>query len=174
MSGVPARLAEALADRYVRPRLVLGILGIAMSGGAIATALFSPQWPYPALLIACVLFGAVAVGWNGVYLAEVARVAKPEQTGMATGGTLFFTFLGILLGLPAFSLVVEATGSYPFGFFMAAFGTEWATGAIVLTMRSDSASLMNLAATTTSASPASMNRPVCSCSPCRISSCVPM
>jgi MFS family permease len=122
--GIIGRIVwGALADRYVRPRLVLGILGITMSGGAIATALFSPQWPYPAILTACVLFGAVAVGWNGVYLAEVARVAKPEQTGMATGGTLFFTFLGILLGLPAFSLVVEATGSYPFGFFMAAVTT---------------------------------------------------
>jgi MFS family permease len=123
-SGIIGRIVwGAFADRYVRPRLMLGVLGIAMTGGAIAAALFSPQWPYPAILITCALFGAVAIGWNGVYLAEVARVAKPEQTGMATGGTLFFTFLGILLGLPAFSLVVETTGSYPIGFVVVAAAT---------------------------------------------------
>jgi MFS family permease len=122
--GIIGRIVwGAFADRYLSPRLMLGILGMAMTGGAIAAARFSPQWPFPALLIACALFGAVAIGWNGVYLAEVARVAKPEQTGMATGGTLFFTFLGILLGLPAFSLVVETTGSYPLGFVAVALAT---------------------------------------------------
>lgn len=122
--GIIGRIVwGAFADQCVRPRLMLGILGIAMTAGALSAALFSPQWPYPALLIACALFGAVAIGWNGVYLAEVARVAKPEHTGMATGGTLFFTFLGILLGLPAFSLVVETTGSYPLGFVLVAVAT---------------------------------------------------
>lgn len=123
-SGVIGRIVwGALADRYVKPRLMLGILGIAMTGGALSAALFSPQWPYPAILISCALFGAFAIGWNGVYLAEVARVARPELTGIATGGTLFFTFAGILLGLPAFSLIVEWTGSYPFGFVSVAVAT---------------------------------------------------
>jgi MFS family permease len=123
-SGIIGRIVwGAFADRWVKPRRMLGVLGMAMTAGALAAALFSPQWPYPAILIACALFGAVAIGWNGVYLAEVARVAKPEQAGMATGGTLFFTFLGILLGLPAFSLVVETTGSYPLGFVMVAVAT---------------------------------------------------
>ena len=124
VSGVIGRIVwGAFADRCVSPRIMLGVLGIAMTGGAIAAALFSPHWPYPAILSACALFGATAVGWNGVYLAEVARVAKPELTGMATGGTLFFTFLGILLGLPAFSMVVEITGSYPLGFVIVALTT---------------------------------------------------
>jgi MFS family permease len=116
-SGIIGRITwGALADRYVRPRLLLGVLGIAMTAGALSAALFSPQWPYPAILISCALFGTVAIGWNGVYLAEVARVAKPELAGIATGGSLFFTFAGILLGLPSFSLIVEWTGSYPLGF----------------------------------------------------------
>lgn len=124
VSGVIGRIVwGAFADRYVSPHIMLGVLGISMTGGAFAAALFSPYWPYPAILIACALFGATAVGWNGVYLAEVARVVKPALTGMATGGTLFFTFLGILLGLPAFSMVVETTGSYPLGFVIVALTT---------------------------------------------------
>jgi hypothetical protein len=74
-------------------------------------------------LIVCALYGAAAIGWNGVYLAEVARVATPEFAGMATGGALFFTFAGILIGLPAFSLIVEKSGSYPFGFWIIAIAT---------------------------------------------------
>jgi MFS family permease len=123
-SGFLGRIVwGALADRYLKPRMMLGILGLAMTFAAIAAAFFSPQWPYPVVLIVCALFGAMAIGWNGVYLAEVARVATPELAGMATGGTLFFTFLGILLGLPAFSMLVETTRSYPLGFISLAFFT---------------------------------------------------
>ncbi len=124
VGGIVGRIVwGAFADRFVKPRIMLGILGIAMTAGASAAALFSPQWPYFAILTACALFGSVAIGWNGVYLAEVARVATPENAGVATGGTLFFTFLGILLGLPAFSLMVEKTGSYPFAFVIIAVAT---------------------------------------------------
>ena len=122
--GIIGRIVwGALADRCVKPRLMLGILGIAMAAGALLSAAFSLQWPFFAVLIVCALFGAVAIGWNGVYLAEVARVATPELTGMATGGSLFFTFAGILIGLPAFSLIVEKSGSYPLGFGIVAVAT---------------------------------------------------
>ena len=122
--GIIGRIVwGALADRCVRPRLMLGILGIAMTAGALSSAAFSRQWPFVAVLIVCAFFGAAAIGWNGVYLAEVARVAKPELTGMATGGSLFFTFAGILIGLPAFSLIVEKSGSYPLGFGIIAVAT---------------------------------------------------
>ena len=122
--GIIGRIVwGALADRCVKPRLMLGILGIAMAAGALSSAAFSLQWPFFAVLIVCALFGAVAIGWNGVYLAEVARVATPEFTGMATGGSLFFTFAGILIGLPVFSLIVEKSGSYPLGFGIVAVAT---------------------------------------------------
>ena len=51
------------------------------------------------------LFGATAVGWNGVYLATVARVAPPGQAAAATAGALFFTFFGVVLGPPVFGMV---------------------------------------------------------------------
>jgi MFS family permease len=123
-SGIIGRVVwGALADRFVKPRLMLGILGVVMAAGALLTAAFSSQWPYSAILIVSALFGASAVGWNGVYLAEVARVATPEHAGKATGGSLFFTFCGILIGLPAFSLIIDTTGSYALGFGLAALAT---------------------------------------------------
>jgi MFS family permease len=123
-----------VADRWVRPCMVLGGLGVAMTAGALASAAFSPQWPYPAILAVCVLFGSAAVGWNGVYLAEIARIAGPVQAGVATGGSVFFNFLGILLGLPAFSVMVERTGSYALSF--AAVAVTTLACAVVL-LRSD-------------------------------------
>jgi predicted MFS family arabinose efflux permease len=123
-AGVIGRIAwGGLVDRYRNPYLILGMMGLAMAFGAICLAMFSPGWPFAAVLIICLLFGAVAIGWNGVYLAEVARLVKPENAGMATGGSLFFTYCGVLLGLPAFSIIVDATGSYPIGFVSAATGT---------------------------------------------------
>lgn len=112
-----------VADRWVKPCVLLGALGIAMTAGAMAAAAFTPQWPYPAILAACVLFGSAAIGWNGVYLAEIARIAKPGLAGVATGGSVFFNFLGILLGLPVFSMMVENTGSYAFSFTIVAVTT---------------------------------------------------
>ena len=123
-AGVISRIAwGGLVDRYGNPCLILGLMGLAMAFGALCLAMFSPGWPFAAVLIICVLFGAVAIGWNGVYLSEVARLVKPENAGMATGGSLFFTYCGVLIGLPAFSVIVDATGSYPIGFVSAATGT---------------------------------------------------
>lgn len=120
-TGIVGRILwGALADRYVKPRRMLGILGIGMAAGALSAAFFSPQWPYPAILTVSALFGAAAIGWNGVYLAEVARLVRVEHAATATGGSLFFTFCGVLIGLPVFSLIVDKTGSYPFGFGIAA------------------------------------------------------
>jgi MFS family permease len=135
VSGVIGRVVwGALADRFVKPRFMLGLLGIGMTAGALSAAGFSPQWPYAAILIVSAMFGAAAIGWNGVYLAEVARVATPEHAGMATGGSLFFTFCGILLGLPAFSLIIDTTGSYALGFSITAM-TTLACGLVLMVSR---------------------------------------
>jgi predicted MFS family arabinose efflux permease len=63
-------------------------------------------------LIVLAVFGSSAVGWNGVYLAEVARQAPKGQASVATGGTLALTFLGVVVGPPIFGLIASASGSY--------------------------------------------------------------
>jgi MFS family permease len=123
-AGVVGRIVwGAMADRYVQPRSMLGLLGIAMSVGAAATAFFSPAWPYAAIFVVSVVYGGTAIGWNGVYLAEVARLAPPGFAGTATGGTMFFTFLGVVVGPPVFGAITEATGSFSIGFLSFAAAT---------------------------------------------------
>ena len=117
MSGTIGRIIWGiLADRYIKPRTLLGLLGIGMSLGALATALVKNDWPLSAMIAATILFGATAIGWNGVYLAEAARCAPEGKVSAATGGTLFFTFFGVVLGPPIFGGVVSFTDSYSMAF----------------------------------------------------------
>lgn len=119
IAGVAGRILwGAFADRSVAPRTILAILGATMALCGLATALFAPNWPFAAVLAVCVLYGATAVGWNGVFLAEVARLAPEGRVAVVTGGTQFFTFAGVLVGPPIFGAIVSAAGSYAVGFAM--------------------------------------------------------
>jgi len=116
-AGIVGRIVwGAFADRWIAPRTTLASLGaIAAVCGAL-TALSSNAWPLAAIVALAILYGASAVGWNGVYLAEVARCAPPGQVGAATGGTQFFTYAGAVAGPPLFAAAVSLTGSYAWGF----------------------------------------------------------
>ena len=113
-AGIVGRIVwGALADRGGRPLLVLGGIGCGMAACAGALALLPPATPPLVVILACAAFGATAIGWNGVFLAEVAREAPPGKAGDATGGALFFTYLGILLGPSLFAAMVGAGLGYP-------------------------------------------------------------
>jgi MFS family permease len=112
-AGIAGRIVwGAVADRWLSPRRMLGLLGVMMAFSGAAVASFSVAWPLPAVILASTLFGASAVGWNGVYLAEVARLAPPGQVGAITGGTQFVTYIGALTAPPLFGFVVGLAGGY--------------------------------------------------------------
>jgi MFS-type transporter involved in bile tolerance (Atg22 family) len=69
-----------------------------------------------AVLAVCACFGATAIGWNGVQLAQVARLAPAGQAGAVTGAAGFITFAGVVVGPPTFALLAGVTGSYRVGF----------------------------------------------------------
>jgi predicted MFS family arabinose efflux permease len=124
--GVLGRVGwGVVVDRGVAGSRVLGGLGLAMSALAFAMPLLGPQWPGLAVLVLAFCFGATAVGWNGVHLAEVARLVRPEQAAMATGGSLFLTFSGVLIAPLAVWAVVHAGGSYGAGFVLVGLVTLW-------------------------------------------------
>jgi MFS family permease len=116
-SGIAGRVAwGAVADRWVRPRAMLAVLGAVSSACGLLVAMSSAAWPLAAIVALAMVYAATAVGWNGVYLAEVARCSPPGQVGTATGGTQFFTFGGAVAGPPLFAAAVSATGSYGWAF----------------------------------------------------------
>jgi MFS family permease len=112
-AGIVGRIVwGAVADRWLSPRSMLGLLGVVMALSGMGVAGFRADWPLAAVILVSALFGASAVGWNGVYLAEVARLAPPGQVGAITGGTQFFTFIGALAAPPLFGFVVVLAGNY--------------------------------------------------------------
>lgn len=115
-AGIAGRLLSGhLADRSGQPRRVMGAMGCVMGVCAIVSA-FASAWPTPMLLLLYAVFGASAIGWNGVYLAEVAQRAPAGAVSAATAAALFVTFAGVLAGPPVFALMIEGGMSYGMAF----------------------------------------------------------
>ena len=117
LGGIVGRIGwGAIADRRIPPRRLLGLLGILSCLCAVATAAFDARWSPGVLLALCATFGATAIGWNGVQLAELARHAPRGQEGAITGASGFLTLSGVVVGPPTFALLASLTGSYRVGF----------------------------------------------------------
>ncbi|OZI24534.1 MULTISPECIES: MFS transporter [Bordetella] len=113
VAGVAGRLLWGwCADRYLGPVMMLAALALMMAFGILALVLLPAGAPVPVVALALVVLGAAAVGWNGVYLAEVARQAPPGKASLATGGALTCTFLGVVLGPPLFGAIAALLGGY--------------------------------------------------------------
>ena len=126
IAGIAGRLLWGIAaDRWQRPRFTLGILGAGMSAGAFATAMISPAWPIAAVMLISMVYGATAVGWNGVYLAEVAHVAPPGRAAAATGASLAMTYSGVVVLPSLFWGIVAIGGSYRAAFIAIGCLTLW-------------------------------------------------
>lgn len=113
VGGVVGRvLWGCIADRWLDARRMLAVLAALMAACAAACAALSADVPLALVLVLMAAFGASATGWNGVYLAEVARLAPAGMASAATGGSLAVTFLGVVLGPMLFGAVAGLFDSY--------------------------------------------------------------
>ena len=111
-AGIAGRIAWGqLADVAGSPRAVLIALAVLMSASAAATGMFTSQWALVPLCLVAALLGATAIGWNGVYLGEVARLAPPGRVASVTGGSLFCTYFGVVSGPAAFGYLAQRMNS---------------------------------------------------------------
>lgn len=113
IAGVVGRVVWGLfSDRWLGAASTLGLLGLAMSITCALTIEGAGVLPAGVVTGCFALYGATAIGWNGVFLAEVARQAPPESAGAATGGALAMTYLGAVIGPPLFGALASCLGSY--------------------------------------------------------------
>ena len=121
VGGVVGRITWGwVSDRWLGASRMLTVLAAMMAGCTLITALLQSQMPMLLVLAVLIVFGACATGWNGVFLAEVARQAPAGQASLATGGTLAITFLGVVVGPPLFGAVSGLFDSYRAGYAMLA------------------------------------------------------
>ncbi|MBM3489362.1 MAG: MFS transporter [Alphaproteobacteria bacterium] len=116
-AGVTGRIFWGwFADRWHSGGVALLLIaGFAVAAAGALTQL-SPAWPDLAVYAVLAVLGATGIGWNGVAMGEVMRLSPPGTVSMATGGILFFSFAGVLVGPAGFSLAYQATGSYALTF----------------------------------------------------------
>jgi len=110
----------------VGPRLgvmkLLVWIGFGMTAAGLATGLAAGLLPAPVLWLLCFLFGLTASGWNGVYLAEIARQAPAGEIARVTGGVMIMSYAGLILGPLAFSAAAGAA-TMGAGYVLLAAGT---------------------------------------------------
>ena len=96
MTGLQALVAIALfAPGVLAPKLALSDNEV----GAFATAMFATGAStslYGGLL--ALSLGITASGWNGIFLAEVARLAPSGRVAEATAAVLMTSYTGLLAG----------------------------------------------------------------------------
>lgn len=119
-TGAAARLFWALvADRLGKGLALLAAIGLGTATAAAVMPL-ALHWPAAAVVVLLCLFGGCAAGWNGVAMAEVARLAPPGAAGAAAGGVMSVTFTGVVVGPVIFAGLVTLLGSYSAAFTVVA------------------------------------------------------
>jgi MFS family permease len=109
LGGLVGRLFWGWRGNHMRSvmPLLLG-LGAGMSACAALLGAFGtgmPEWLLWPLLVA---FGLTASGWNGIFLAEVARQVPISQAGTATAAVLLVMTVGLVVGPLVFSALAAA------------------------------------------------------------------
>lgn len=100
------------ADRSGRPSATLVLQAVA--GGALVAgfALLPAGTGHAAVLALGAVTGALCAGWNGIFQAEIARLAAPGRIAEATAGSTTLCFVGYAVAPAVFAWAVSATGSW--------------------------------------------------------------
>ncbi len=116
-AGVTGRILWGwIADRFGNCLGLLLKLSGVMVVCCMVMAFVTPQWSHALMAVLFLVFGASAIGWNGLFLAEVARLSPPGKVSVATSGAMVWNFAGILIGPAVFALIYRVNGSYALTF----------------------------------------------------------
>jgi predicted MFS family arabinose efflux permease len=99
-----------LAMRVGAPRLILVGLDLGMTLCAATFGFFGDVLGKAGQYGLAAAFGLTASGWNGVFLAEVARLAPQDRIGETTGAVLTASYAGLLV-TPVLIAAVESFAS---------------------------------------------------------------
>ncbi|ALG72891.1 hypothetical protein VY88_15335 [Azospirillum thiophilum] len=114
--GLVGRLGwGVVASRWVATRRLVALLGFGMAAASALLGLAGASLPFAALTVVTFLFGLTASGWNGIFLAEVARLAPAGRIGEATGAVMVGGFAGLIAG-PILLVAIAAVSDLATGY----------------------------------------------------------
>lgn len=130
-SGIVARIALGwLADRTGRAARNLVVQAFAAAAMLALLALLPAGTPAWLLLAVAAANGFLSASWNGIVLAEVARLAPPSRIQDATSGSTLVVFCGYVLGPALFGALVPLLGGWDVPFLLVA--GQLAVGGVVM------------------------------------------
>lgn len=113
IAGVTGRIGfSVVADSRRAGLSILAGLGIATGLLGMAVAWIGPGAHHVVLVGLLLLLSCCMLGWNGIMLAETARISGRENVGVATGGILALCFFSVVLMPPMYSLIYQYLGSF--------------------------------------------------------------
>lgn len=147
VGGVAGRVFWGwLADVTRSCFAVLAVLAAVMLAACVLAYFITPRW---AILTSCMLFfviGSTASGWNGAFLAEVARLAPRPAISRLTGGSLAYVNVCKMVGPIVFTNAYLASGSYALTFALLALPAAIGLGCVLAARRDE----LRIAATASS------------------------
>jgi MFS family permease len=112
-TGIPGRiLLGYIADRAQSGRVTLMLVGIVSALTSLGLVFVKPGLPMPLLIAFFAIAGVTVSSWNGVQLAEVARLSPREALQDTSSGATVLIFLGYVVGPAGFALLQQLSGSY--------------------------------------------------------------
>jgi MFS-type transporter involved in bile tolerance (Atg22 family) len=97
-------------------RGVLVVIGLGMAFCAALLGLDGASLGRTGQFAIAAVFGLTASGWNGVFIAEIARLAPQDRIGETTGAVLTASYAG-LLAAPALVSILDGAASLGAAFF---------------------------------------------------------
>ena len=111
-TGIPGRIGLGyIADRAGSGRMTLIIVGVLSGLTSLGFALVGPGAPFALLVVFFAIAGVTVSSWNGVQLAEIARLAPRDALRDTSSGGTVLIFLGYVIGPAGFALLQQLTGS---------------------------------------------------------------
>lgn len=135
--GFVGRLAWGqIAVRWGGSLAIIVIIGVAMSILAVTVGALPRATPSPLLFVLAFLFGLTASGWNGVFLAEIARRSPEGRVAETTGAVLTASYGGLLV-TPFAIAFLSPTGSLSASYTALAVTSLAATANLIWSSRTD-------------------------------------
>jgi hypothetical protein len=107
-----------VADHVVSSKTTLALASVASALSTIAFGLVSPDWPLWALLLLAAVGGIAVSGWNGVQIAEIARLSPPGLVGETAAGSVVLVYASNMGGPVGFAAIVALTGRFDIAFML--------------------------------------------------------
>jgi MFS family permease len=117
VAGIIGRvLWGGVADWLKDANRVLLIIALIATSAGVLTTFLEPNSSTVMIYSVLILFGLSAIGWNGVFLAEIARLAPKGRVSNATVGAMVPTYTGVVVGPATFAILHVMSGMHTISF----------------------------------------------------------